>query len=104
MKSKFLLIFMFVFTLILYQVQPAWAQETLPLTLDRCISIALKKNPLIQSYNHRYRASQARTSHAYAFPQPAISLDYDLQPNAFNFKGSDEQYIANWWNFPAGEY
>jgi outer membrane protein TolC len=94
MKSKFLLIFMFVFTLTFPTVQPAWGQEALPLTLDQCISIALKKNPLIQSYNHQYRASQARTSQAYAFPQPAISLDYDLQPKAFNFKDSDEQYIG----------
>ena len=94
MKLKFLLIFISVFTLTLYQVQLAWGQETLPLTLDQCIAIALKKNPLIQSYNHQYRASQARTSQAYAFPQPEISLDYDLQPKAFNFKGSDEQYIG----------
>lgn len=91
MKSKILFI---IVILIVFLVQPVRGQETEPLTLDQCLSIALKKNPAIQSYFHRYRATLARVNQAKAFPQPEISLDYDLQPKLFNLKNSDEQYIG----------
>lgn len=91
MKPKFLFI---IVILTVIAVQPVRGQETGPLTLDDCLSIALEKNPVIQSYFHRYRASLARVNRAKAFPQPEISLDYDLQPKLFNLKDSDEQYIG----------
>ena len=96
MKFKFLLITIIAAILSLAPAVLAAAEEqdTEPLTLGECIAIALEKNPLIQSFNHQYRASQARVSQAYAFPQPTISLDYDLQPKLFDLNGSDEQYIG----------
>lgn len=91
MKSKFLIIL----TTAALTFSTAAAQELQePLTLEQCITIALKKNPLIQSFHHQYRASLARVSQARAFPQPEVSLDYDLQPKAFDFKGSEEDYIG----------
>lgn len=91
MKSKFLIILI---TAALTFSTAAAQELQEPLTLEQCISIALKKNPLIQSFHHQYRASLARVSQARAFPQPELSLDYDLQPKAFDFKGSGEDYIG----------
>ncbi len=91
MKPKLLFIIV-ILTFLL--VQPTQGQDTEPLTLDQCLSIALKKNPMIQSYFHQYKAALARVNQAKAFPQPEISLDYDLQPKLFDLKNSGEQYIG----------
>lgn len=64
------------------------------LTLDQCVLLALKNNPLIQSFIHQHRSYLARINQAKAIPQPEISLDYDLQPELFNFKDSGESYIG----------
>ncbi len=97
MKPKFfnityILFFLFTSTTI-FPTLPLQA-DTEPLSLEQCISIALEQNPGIQSYRHQYRASKARVSQAKAFPQPEISLDYDLQPKAFQFNRSQESYIG----------
>jgi outer membrane protein TolC len=96
MKLKFLLMTIVAVAITLSPAGSARGEEqnTEPLNLNECISIALQKNPMIQSFNHQYRASKARVSQAYAFPQPTVSLDYDLQPKLFDLKGSDEQYIG----------
>jgi outer membrane protein TolC len=86
MKFKFLAI------IILFTTGIARGQE--PLTVDQCVTIALQQNPLIRSYQQQYRASIARVRRAYAFPQPEISLDYDLQPKLFDIANSDEAYIG----------
>ena len=78
--------------IILFTAGIARGQETL--TVGQCVTIALQQNPLIRSYHQQYRASIARVRQAYAFPQPEISLDYDLQPKLFDIAGSDEAYIG----------
>jgi len=65
-----------------------------PLTLEECVSIALKQNPLILSSWQQYQASLARIRQARAFSQPAIDYDSDLQPKFFNFKDSGEAYFG----------
>ncbi len=88
MKFKFLIAIILIF----FIAGTARGQETL--TVDQCVTIALRQNPLIRSYHHQYRASIARVRQAYAFPQPEISLDYDLQPKLFDIANSDEAYIG----------
>jgi len=101
MKIKILSI---VAVLILLMDNSILGQETL--TLDQCLSIALKQNPMVQSYGHQYKASIARVYQAKAFPQPEINLDYDLQPKLFNLAGSDETYvgISQSFEFPGKRY
>lgn len=101
---KFIFLFIFVLTLTFLIANPAWGQEAF--TLDQCISIAIKKNPMLQSYHHQYKASLARISQAKAFPQPEVSLDYDLQPKLFNLKDSDESYVgvSQMIEFPGRRY
>lgn len=64
------------------------------LTLDRCIVIALGRNPLLQSSGHVYQASLARVHQARAIPQPTLNFDSDLQPGLFDFRGSGESYLG----------
>lgn len=64
------------------------------LTLDQCISIAMERSPLIRSYAQQHRASESRVRQARAFPQPEMSLDYDLQPELFDFRQSGESYVG----------
>lgn len=64
------------------------------LTLDQCISIAIKENPLILSSFQQYQASLARISQAKAFSQPSLNWDSDLQPNLFDFKNTGEWYFG----------
>jgi outer membrane protein TolC len=73
-----------------------WSQETKGnvLTLDQCIAIALKQNPLLLSSQEHYRASLARINQAKALPQPSLDLDSDLEPKIFNFKKSAESYFG----------
>jgi cobalt-zinc-cadmium efflux system outer membrane protein len=76
------------------------------LTLDQCVSLALKNNNLFKSFQHELRASRARVRQANAFPQPEISYDSDLQPSFFNFKKSGESYfgISQLIEFPGRRY
>jgi cobalt-zinc-cadmium efflux system outer membrane protein len=76
------------------------------LTLDQCISLALKNNHLFKSFQQELRASRARVRQANAFPQPEISYDSDLQPGFFNFKKSGESYfgISQLIEFPGRRY
>jgi outer membrane protein TolC len=64
------------------------------LTLEQCVSIALDQNPLIQSAREQHRASQARVSQAWAFPQPSLDFDSDLQPTLGDFGRSEESYVG----------
>jgi len=64
------------------------------LTLQQCVSVALDQNPLILSARERYQASLARVSQAWAFPQPSLDLDSDLQPRLGDFGGSQESYLG----------
>lgn len=77
---------------------PALAGQTAPdpaaLSLDECLTIALRENPLVQRSREGHRAAVARVSQARAFPQPEFSYDSDLQPRPFHFGGSGESYIG----------
>jgi cobalt-zinc-cadmium efflux system outer membrane protein len=64
------------------------------LSLEECVSIALKQNPLVLSSWQQYQASLARIRQAKAFSQPSLDYDSDLQPKFFNFKDSDESYFG----------
>ncbi len=63
-------------------------------TLERCISEALRRNPLILSALEEHRASLARINQAKALPQPFLEFDSDLQPTFLNFKASEESYLG----------
>jgi cobalt-zinc-cadmium efflux system outer membrane protein len=65
-----------------------------PLSLEQCLDLALKQNPLLRSSSEKYRASLARISQALALPQPSLMIDSDLQPNPLDFRGSGESYIG----------
>ncbi|MGW8267738.1 MAG: TolC family protein [Longimicrobiales bacterium] len=75
------------------QAAPLAAQAN-DFTLQDCISVALEKNPLLHSSQEQYQASLARIHQARALPQPSLDIDSDLQPKAFDFRGSDEQYVG----------
>ena len=64
------------------------------LSLDECLTIALRENPLVQRSHQQHRAAVARVSQARAFPQPQFNYDSDLQPRPFHFRGSGESYIG----------
>ena len=64
------------------------------LTLDRCISVALNQNPLLQSSRQLHQASLARVQQAKALAQPNLDFDSDLQPRLLDFKGSAESYLG----------
>ncbi|MFC2169429.1 TolC family protein [Acidobacteriota bacterium] len=64
------------------------------LTLEQCIQVALRQNPLILSSLKQYQASIARISQAKEFAQPSLDYDSDLQPKFFNFKNSGESYLG----------
>jgi outer membrane protein, heavy metal efflux system len=72
----------------------AAATDPAPLTLNDCLALALRQNPLVLSSAAQYQASLARVHQAAAFPQPVLSLDSDLQPGPFNFRRSGESYIG----------
>lgn len=73
-----------------------WCQqaEKESLTLENCISTALRQNPLILASLEQYRASLARVNQAKAIPQPSLDYDSDLQPGFFDFKSSEESYLG----------
>lgn len=73
-----------------------WAQEAEKnvLSLEQCITLALRENPLFLSSLEQYRASLARINQAKALPQPSLDFDSDLQPSLFNFKDSGESYLG----------
>lgn len=66
-----------------------------PLTLDQCLELAVRRNPLVLSSFEKIKASQARERQALALPQPTLSLDSDLQAGALDLKSSGESY----WGF-----
>jgi len=68
------------------------AQEEL--TLEQCINLALKQNPLILSSLEQYQASLARVNQAKALAQPSLDYDNDMQPKFFNLKGTGETYLG----------
>ncbi len=94
MKKAYICIYIIIFTLSLSAVSLFSAHADEPLTLEQCLNIAHKKNPLLQSYHQQFRASKARVRQAGAFPQPEISMDYDLMPKMFSPNKSDESYIG----------
>lgn len=89
-KITYIFIFMFGVAGIL------WTQEAneTALSLEECIALALRQNPLLLSSLEQYKASLARINQAKAIPQPSINIDSDLQPNMFNFKDSGESYFG----------
>ncbi len=91
MKRKSAVFTLFVVTLItiLYSGQ---AEEEL--TLEQCINLALKQNPLILSSLEQYQASLARVNQAKALAQPSLNYDNDMQPKFFNLKGTGETYLG----------
>ena len=76
------------------------------LSLDQCISIAIKENPLILSSFQHHQASLARISQAKAFSQPSLNWDSDLQSKVFNFKNPGEWYfgLSQSLEFPGKRY
>jgi cobalt-zinc-cadmium efflux system outer membrane protein len=68
--------------------------QTDRLTLNQCISIALKENPLIRVSEQKYQAALARVNQAKAFSQPTLNIDYDLQPDILDIPGSGESYVG----------
>ena len=64
------------------------------LTLGECISLAMVRNPLIQSAREQYQASLARVRQAKAYPQPSLDIDSDLQPGITDFSDYGERYIG----------
>ena len=68
------------------------AQEEL--SLEQCINLALKQNPLILSSLEQYQASLARVNQAKALAQPSLDYDNDMQPKFFNLKGTGETYLG----------
>jgi len=90
--KKIAYIFMFMFGM----AGILWTQEAqgTALSLEECIALALKQNPLLLSSFEQYRASLARINQAKALPQPSLDFDSDLQPNIFNFKDSGESYLG----------
>jgi len=64
------------------------------LTLEECVSLAMERNPLIQSARELYQASLARIRQARAFPQPSLDIDSDLQPGLTDFSGYGERYLG----------
>ena len=73
-----------------------WGQEAKgqPLTLQDCLDLALARNPLVLSSAEAIRGAEARISQAREFPQPALTLDSDLQPRLFDFGRSGESYFG----------
>jgi len=73
-----------------------WAEETKEnaLSLEQCVALALRENPLFLSSLEQYKACLARIHQAKALPQPSLDFDSDLQPNIFNFKDSGESYFG----------
>ncbi len=59
------------------------AQESKPLSLNECISIAMEANPLMLSTVDYYRASLARIKQAKALPQPVFAYASDLATRFF---------------------
>ncbi len=84
--------------ILIYGACSGWlqAQETpdRPLSLEQCIELALKQNPLLLSSLERYRASRARISQALALPQPSLDYDSDLQPDLLDFRRAGESYFG----------
>jgi len=73
----------------------AQAAKEGPFSLEQCLDLAVRQNPMILSSFEKFKASQARESQALALPQPSLNIDSDLQPRALDFKGSGESY----WGF-----
>ncbi len=65
-----------------------------PLTLDDCVAIALRENPVVHRSREDHRAALARVNQARALPQPVVSYDSDLQPKPFHFSRSGESYVG----------
>ncbi|MDI6846312.1 MAG: TolC family protein [Candidatus Saccharicenans sp.] len=71
------------------------------LTLDDCLEIALRSNPLILSGYDQYQASRARINTARSWPQPELLLDYPLQPSVFAPRRSEEKFF---WVYQTVEF
>ncbi|MGB4703501.1 MAG: TolC family protein [Candidatus Saccharicenans sp.] len=62
-------------------------------TLEECLDMAIRCNPLILSGFDQYQASRARINIARSWPQPEILLDYPLQPGLFSPHLSEEKFL-----------
>jgi len=85
--------------LLLFSFFSAFAQEATfsrPLSLEQCLNIALDNNPLVLSAYQKYLASRARINIAKAWPQPSLTIDYELEPKLFDTARSGEQFF--WLN------
>lgn len=78
----------------LFSALRAQTVEEAPLTIEKCIELAVSRNPLVLSSLEKYRAALARVNQAREFHQPSLELDSDLQPRALDLRGSDESYIG----------
>ncbi len=87
------IIFLIIFLAFFLIPSPSQGAEE-ELTLEQCINLALKQNPLILSSLEQYQASLARVSQAKALAQPSLDYDNDMQPKFFNLKGTGETYLG----------
>ncbi len=69
-------------------------QTNEPITIEKAIEIALKRNPDIQSALKEYEAARARINQAKAFPEPELSWEFDFQPRIFSFKDAGERNLS----------
>jgi outer membrane protein TolC len=101
MKSQKIIILLFCTICLISQIQ---AQETKEeaLSLQECTRIALQNNPLILSSQQQYKASLARINQAWAFAQPSLNWDSDLQDKLFDFSNAGEWYfgVSQQFEFP----
>ena len=86
----------FLIVIVLCLTGPLWGQpaDDEAMSLDECISIALKQNPLILSSMQSHQASLARIDQATVFPYPSVDFNSDLQPQPLNFFRSRETYLG----------
>jgi len=87
------IIFLIIFLAFFLIPSPSQGAEE-ELTLEQCINLALKQNPLILSSLEQYQASLARVSQAKSLAQPSLDYDNDMQPKFFNLKGTGETYLG----------
>jgi outer membrane protein TolC len=68
--------------------------QELPLTLEECLALALKQNPLVLASMRREVAAQARIRQATARPVPSVDFNSDLQKQPLNVFGTGESYVG----------
>jgi outer membrane protein TolC len=85
---------LFIFSLLVSLTTFRLEAQTERLTLNQCLSVALKENPLIKASEQKYQAALARINQAKGISQPTLNFDSDLQPDILDIRGSGESYVG----------